>query len=366
MSGGASVPTFIPGRELSQRFYIEVVRPLLDRSFPLLPHAAALIGPGSDVLGFDTEMSTDHDWGPRLALFLRPDDMQLSDPIEAMLRAELPQVFAGYPVSITPPADEGQIAQAALGVVDHRVVITTVREFVAHHLAHDLEQPLTAADWLTFPAQRLRELTDGAVHHDGVGELTALRQRLAWYPHDVWLYLLASGWNRIGQEEHLMPRAGFIGDELGSSLIGARLAHDVMSLCFLYARRYAPYPKWLGSAFQQLSSSSLTPILRKAQLAPTWQAREAALAAAYTHLAQIHNAAGITDPLPDTVSDFFSRPFQVIHGGDFAEAIRARIADPEVAQIAARRLIGNIDQISDNTDLHDISAWRPLLRALYT
>lgn len=360
------MPTFIPGRELSQRFYIEVVRPLLDRSFPLLPHAAALIGPGSDVLGFDTEMSTDHDWGPRLVLFLRPGDIQLADAIQAVLRSELPQFFYGYPVSVTLPPDEEQSDPPARGVADHRVFITTLRGFVADHLAYDLDQPLAAADWLTFPSQILRELTDGVVHHDGVGDLTALRQRLAWYPYDVWLYLLASGWNRIGQEEHLMPRAGFIGDELGSSLIGARLVHDVMSLCFLYERRYAPYPKWFGSAFQQLSSRSLSPALRRAQLAATWQEREAALATAYASLAQLHNAAGITDPLPDTVSDFYSRPFQVIHGGDFAEAIRARIADPEVARIAARRLIGSIDQISDNTDLHDISAWRPLLRALYT
>jgi len=79
-----------------------------------------------------------------------------------------------------------------------------------------------AADWLTFPAQLLRTLTASAVYHDGVGELTALRARLAYYPRDVWLLLLAAGWRRIGQEEHLMPRAGYVDDELGSALIGAR------------------------------------------------------------------------------------------------------------------------------------------------
>ena len=51
--------------------------------------------------------------------------------------------------------------------------------------------------------------------HDGPGELTALRERLAWYPVDVWRYLLAAGWARLGQEEHLMGRAGYAGDELG-------------------------------------------------------------------------------------------------------------------------------------------------------
>ena len=56
------MPQFIPGLELSRRFYIEAVRPILDKYFPSLPHAAALLGYGSEVLGFDDEVSTDHNW----------------------------------------------------------------------------------------------------------------------------------------------------------------------------------------------------------------------------------------------------------------------------------------------------------------
>ena len=47
--------------------------------------------------------------------------------------------------------------------------------------------------------------------------------KFAYYPHDVWLYLMAAGWSRIGQEERLMGRAGLVGDELRSAVIGARL-----------------------------------------------------------------------------------------------------------------------------------------------
>jgi hypothetical protein len=186
--------SFIPGRELSQRFYRALIRPLLEHHFPQLPYSAALIGPGSDVLGFDTEMSADHDWGSRLFLFLRPSDMQLADRIHAMLSRALPPTFYGYPVGITLSTNDDTSNQAERGV-DHRVIITSVSSFVWYHLAYDVNQPLLAADWLTFPAQILRELTDGVVHHDGVGELTAVRQRLSWYPYDIWLYLLASGWN---------------------------------------------------------------------------------------------------------------------------------------------------------------------------
>ena len=59
----------MPGRELCAAFYREAVRPLLDRELGGPVHSAGLMGPGSEVLGFDTERSTDHHWGPRLQLF---------------------------------------------------------------------------------------------------------------------------------------------------------------------------------------------------------------------------------------------------------------------------------------------------------
>lgn len=58
--------TFISGMKLARRFYVGVVRPLLAGE----PHSAALLGPGSEVLGFDTERSADHDWTARVQLFL--------------------------------------------------------------------------------------------------------------------------------------------------------------------------------------------------------------------------------------------------------------------------------------------------------
>lgn len=36
-------------------------------------HSACLIGNGSEVLGYDTTMSEDHDFGPRLLIFLGPE-----------------------------------------------------------------------------------------------------------------------------------------------------------------------------------------------------------------------------------------------------------------------------------------------------
>ena len=110
-------------------------------------------------------------------------------------------------------------------------------------------------DWLAAPQQLLLEVTAGAVFHDGLEELGAVRETLAWYPDDVWLWLLACQWRRLDQEEPFVGRTAEVGDELGSRILAARLARDLMRLCFLLERRYAPYSKWLGSAFARLDAA---------------------------------------------------------------------------------------------------------------
>ena len=364
------MPNFIPGLELCGRFYADLVYPLLELHFPGLKYAAALIGYGSEVLGFDTPMSMDHAWSPRLFLFLDAADMHLAGAIHARLASDLPTHFFDFPLSTRVSEQEAGVffmdEQIVPAPINHQVRILTLREFVLAELDWDLREPLQPVDWLTFPAQVLRVLTAGRVYFDNSGELTALRQFLAWYPQQVWLYLLASSWDRIGQEQHLMPRAGYVGDELGSALIGSRLVRYIMMLCFLMERQYAPYPKWFGSAFQRLDcAAEFSPLLWRAQTAITWPEREAALGAAYQLIARNHNRLGLTEPLPENLSPFHGRPFQVIQAEGFAAALRAQISEPTLAGIAAKGLIGGIDQFSDNTSLRSHSHWRQGVKALY-
>lgn len=362
--------TFIPGLELSRAFFEEVVEPLLGAVFPGVRYAAALIGSGSEVLGFDTEMSTDHDWGPRVDLFFEEDELaHVRDTVDGMLRARLPHWFRGYPASFgdPDPNDHGTRLPdvRADGPVRHKIGLFTARTFFRSYLGFDPARTFEPADWLTFPEQKLRTIATGAVFRDDIG-LRGVCARFAYYPRDVWLYLLACGWTRIGQEEHLMGRAGFVGDEIGSAVIGGRLVRDLMRLGFLMERTYAPYPKWFGTAFARLRcAEALSPHLAAALAARTWPEREARLVPAYEAVARMHNALGITEPLPERVRDFFGRPFKVIALHGFADAILARITDETVRRIAGRSLLGGIDQFSDSTDLLSDEQWRPAVRALY-
>ena len=314
---------FVSGQELSRRFYLEAVRPILDSDFPGLPHSAALLGRGSEVLGFDDEVSTDHNWEPRVLLFLRPEEDVAG--LEETLRVKVPSEFEGRKTEFS---------------------VHTLRSFIQGHLVFDLSAEIAPRDWLTFPEQRLRMITAGAVYHDEVG-LEELRSRFAYYPQDVWYYLLIAAWWRVHPEFNLVGRAGSTGDELGSAVIGAQLVDDLMHLCFLMEREYAPYSKWFGTAFSRLPCGpALTPLLQQVLHAQTWQDRESALQTAYEAIATRHNALQITPPVPLTVEQMWNRPFKVTWG-DFPKALAAQIQDPQVKEIADRWPVGFIDQLRE-------------------
>jgi hypothetical protein len=341
---------FIEGLELSRLLYEESVAPLLAEHFSALPHSAGLLFHGSEVLGFDTPQSRDHDWGPRLQLFLADSAIEpLGSEIDMLLRRRLPSNIHGYPINMAC----GEEARVTMGQeAGHAVMITTVRRFAQHVLVWDCANPPDAVDWVTFPQQHLRSIRSGALFHDGLGTLTPLRKTLSTYPHDVWLYLMAAQWQRISEEEHFMGRCGQVGDDLGSRLIATRLARDIMGLCFFIERRYAPYIKWFGSAFAELTCAGpLQPILTEVLRAETWQERERHLSAAYEQLATLHNALSITPPLPTEVTPFHDRPFQVIQAGRFVDALRDEITDPDVLALPPQ--LGGLDQWTDSTEVYN-------------
>jgi hypothetical protein len=82
-------------------------------------------------------------------------------------------------------------------------------------------------------------------------------------------------------------------------------------------------------------------------------------------LAEMHNALGVTHSLSTALSLFHSRPYHVIHGDRFSEALREAIRNPRVRQITARTAIGAIDQYSDSTDLREDAGLHGRLRELY-
>jgi Domain of unknown function (DUF4037) len=338
--------SFIPGVELARLYYAEAVGPLLRTEFPHLRYTAALIGAGSDVLGFDSLRSTDHDWGPRLQVFLADGDEaeKQAEHIGLLLASRLPSTFRGWPT----------VFRASRASADqppsHWVTVAGLRSWLTASLGFDPTGEVTLLDWLATPTQALAEVTGGAVFHDGLGSggLGAVRARVAWYPHDVWLHVMACQWQRISEEEPFPGRCAEAGDELGSSIVTARLIRDLMRLALLMQRRYPPYSKWLGSGLAQTAAAAeLLPPMTAALRASTWPERESHLSASYAAVARLHNTLDITPPLDPAVRPtFYDRPYRVLDSGRFAQALRDQIRDAEVLALS---MTGAVDQFVDST-----------------
>jgi catechol 2,3-dioxygenase-like lactoylglutathione lyase family enzyme len=338
------------GLELSRRFYTNVLASLLDG----VPHSAGLLGNGSEVLGFDDEVSRDHAFGPRAQILVAGDD-EVAAVHGALER--LPETFEGLPVHFVFADRFGSAAH-------HQVEVATVSRFFADRIGCDPVAGVRLSDWLTIPTQALATLVGGAVFHDPDGSLTSRREALRWYPDDVWRYALAAGWLRVSQEEAFVGRTGAAGDDLGSALVTARIARELVRIAFLIERRWAPYSKWLGTAFSRLPiAATVAPHLNAAVHADGWREREAALCAAQRELAIATNRLGLAAEVDPEPRQFYGRDIRVLFGGRFTSALADAVTDPEVRALidglglriredaAIPMLPGTIDQAVDSTDV---------------
>jgi hypothetical protein len=328
------VGTFVPAVELSAAFYEEVVAPQLRG----VVHGAALLGWGSDVLGYDTPRSTDHGWGLRLQIFTDTPDIALT----------LPDAFRGHPTRF------GWDDVAPRAWVD----VLPLAEWLRQHLGVDPTASFTSLDWLLTPQQKLLGVVRGAVFVDQTGALTAVRDQLEWYPDQIWRWLLACQWHRLAQEEAFVARTAEIGDVTGSAVSAARQVRELMRLALLQRRRYAPYQKWLGTAFAELPHHDGLPELLSAAV----HGDQPALGQAYVCLAARHDASGLGAPVAATLGDYFDRPAHVIMADRVSDALHATVTDAFLRDLAR---VGSIDQVADSTDVLSDPAQFRRLTALY-
>ena len=357
-----SVLTEPSGQELAAAYYADVVKPLLASAFPRLPHAAGRLGSGSDVLGLDDATSRDHDWGLRLTLFVPPST---EATVDAELRRSLPDTFRGLPTRF---AFTGQTDRR------HHVDVSTLSDFLHERLGADPREGMTASDWLSLTGQAVLEVVAGPIFADDDGEVREARRALQWYPAEVWRYVLASDWSRLGEELPLMGRAADAGDELGSRVIAARLVHIAMHLAFLLDRRWAPYSKWFGTLFGRLPlAAEVADALVETLDASSWPQRQAALCRALQSLLEAQNALGLGamdadaegtrsgGAVTEATVAFWDRPYRHPDPRIVADLMDA-VTDPQLRSLAVGA--GSVEQRTDNVAvLVDASARRALIGA---
>jgi hypothetical protein len=345
--------SFVTGLELSRRFFEEVIKDIVKKHIAPVKYDAALIGPGSEVLGYDDEISVDHHWGPRLQLFLSEEDYkQYSSQIRSVLSQELPYTFLGYSTNWSDPDPQDSMTQLlspiSSGPVNHRVDIYTVKSYLQQHLAIK-SVDLSETQWLMLSEQRLLEFTGGEVFHNGLGELEKARAALRYFPENVWYFKLLAEWDHIAEESAFVGRTGMIGDDLGSRIEAGRLVRHIMRLAFLLQKKYIPYSKWLSVAFTQLPiANQLKPILLKILKEDDWRRRERLLCDAYLLLLEQQNSLNFTPEIILKPGKYFTRDQTVIQIEKITTELKKLLQSP-LDNI--KYPIGSIDHFIDDTHL---------------
>jgi len=280
----------VKGVDLSRRYFQKVGLPALRQHFPgwVDRVACGLIGPGSDVFGYDDEISRDHNWGPRFWVVLSPEDYgAIGRQMTERLLAELPADFEGYGIREFPS-----------GKGERHVRVWDVRDMCESMLGY-ADVPEDDVSWLGIAEHRLFELHAGEVWHDPQRLLIGLRERTSYFPEMVWRKRMAFFWEGVFFADNFV-RCAVRGERVAEQMYLGWALHCIMRLAFMLNRRYAPYRKWLHRAFRELPrlASEIDPLLTIMMEGESAQAKRQAFRAALDVLGRATNGLGIVEPQP--------------------------------------------------------------------
>jgi tetratricopeptide (TPR) repeat protein len=191
--------------------------------------AFGIIGEGSDCLGYDDEISNDHDCGPRFCIWLPHDIYLLIGKDLQMKYNDLPDEFRGVKRNITPQG------QNRSGVFD-------IDEFFLRYLH---KYPINNNDWLSLDDQNLLVCTNGIIFEDYLGRVTQIRNDLKYYPEYVRRIKLADSVAKMSQAGQVnFARSKKRKDEVTASICLYTFIEEVITTIHLLNKRYKPYYKW--------------------------------------------------------------------------------------------------------------------------
>lgn len=238
------------GIELSRAFYKEFGEKMLAENFKdLLPKlAVGLAGSGSECLGFDDEISHDHDFEPGFCIFLPGEDLVSSGDEFKLERAysALPKEFMGFSrLKINP-------------VGGNRHGVIRIADFMKNKTGSE-NADLSLSGWLSLDEQFLLEATNGEVFFDNLGLFSALREKIAYLPEDVRLKKLAGNLVLMAQSgQYNYNRCVLRGDTAAAQLAINEFVNAALKVIFLLNKKYIPYYKWVFRSLSRLEILSST------------------------------------------------------------------------------------------------------------
>lgn len=231
------------GLELSQKYYETYGKSMIEERFPDIADqtAAGLVGYGSECLGFDDEISRDHDYGPSFCIWLpRKTYRQFGEAMQTAYDA-LPKTFLGFSERVEQEQGKG------------RVGVLCLEDFYRGILGRET-LPETDAQWLMIPEEALATATGGSVFEDRLGAFCAIREGLlGYYPENVWRRNLADALAKAAQAgQYNYARAMRRGERVAAELALSEFVRESMRLVYLLNRTYAPFYKWMHRGLRDL------------------------------------------------------------------------------------------------------------------
>ena len=231
------------GLETAKQYYEIYGRQMIRGQFPERADqtAAGLVGYGSECLGFDDEISTDHDYGPSFCIWLpRELYQQCGKEMQAAYDA-LPKEFMGCSARVEEEQGKG------------RVGVLCLEDFYLEILGTD-RVPETEGEWFSLSEASLSTATNGAVFEDPCGKFTRIREGLlSYYPQEVWRKKLAESLARAAQAgQYNYARAMKRGERIAAEIALTEFVKETMQIVYLLNKKYAPFFFFLHRGMKEL------------------------------------------------------------------------------------------------------------------
>lgn len=235
------------GLELSEKYYEAYGKEMLDTLFPDEKDriTVGLVGEGSECLGYDDELSVDHDFEPSFCLWIDEEDERKFGFRLERAYAKLPKEFMGYSRQRISPA----------GGARRGVLVT--EDFYKKLLGSDTA-PEALLDWLRVPTAYLAALSAGKIFREGEGKFMQIRRAIqGGYPEDVRKKKLAAHLAMMGQSgQYNYARCASRGESGAAQLALFDFVTNAVKAVFLLNKTYCPFYKWMFRGMRDLPKLS--------------------------------------------------------------------------------------------------------------
>lgn len=236
------------GLELAEKFYKEYGEKMIDENFSHIKQylAIGLAGSGSECLGFDDNISQDHDFEAGFCIFI-PDEDLVSERDEFLLEraySKLPKEFMGFEKSRLNP------------VGGNRHGVIRISKFFKDKVGNE-KGNITTDGWFFISEQFFLEATNGKIFCDNFGLMTGIREKLSYLPEDIRLKKLAGNILVMAQSGQYNYKRCIDRQETGAAQLAlGEFVNATLKVIFLLNKKYMPYYKWSFRALKDLKTLS--------------------------------------------------------------------------------------------------------------